>query len=180
MYLILSTFYAECDAFILPSVDDGFGMALFEAVANGVPSVATRNCGASELLVAERDCLLIDAFSVEQIKEAVLRLYEDRDLRDRLSVSGPAAVEALQEGGLPRPYEDGVDAFAGCDRRKQSPCVQRLRDDSSSPPPTKWTISRRSPVAIWALGQVVRVAIWPLCSTAIRSAFSSNALITID
>ena len=105
----ISTFYAECDAFILPSVDDGFGMALFEAVANGVPSVATRNCGASELLEGERDCLLIDAFSVEQIKEAVLRLYESNDLRERLSRSGPVAVEALQEGGLPRPYEDGVD-----------------------------------------------------------------------
>jgi glycosyltransferase involved in cell wall biosynthesis len=105
----ISTFYAECDAFILPSVDDGFGMALFEAVANGVPSVATRNCGASELLVAERDCLLIDAFSTQQIKDAVLRLYESKDLRERLSTNGPVAVEALQVGGLPRPYEDGVD-----------------------------------------------------------------------
>jgi glycosyltransferase involved in cell wall biosynthesis len=105
----ISTFYADCDAFILPSVDDGFGMALFEAVANGVPSVATRNCGASELLVAERDCLLIDAFSVEQIKDAVLRIYESNDLRERLTRSGPVAVEALQEGGLPRPYEEGVD-----------------------------------------------------------------------
>jgi glycosyltransferase involved in cell wall biosynthesis len=105
----ISSFYAECDAFILPSVDDGFGMALFEAVANGVPSVATRNCGASELLEDGRDCLLIDAFSVEQIKEAVLRLYEDSNLRDRLSLNGPVAVEALQEGGLPRPYEDGLD-----------------------------------------------------------------------
>ncbi len=105
----ISTFYAECDAFILPSVDDGFGMALFEALANGVPSVATRNCGASELLVAERDCLLIDAFSVEQIKEAVLRIYESNDLRDRLSRSGPAAVEALQVGGVPRPYGEGMD-----------------------------------------------------------------------
>lgn len=105
----ISTFYGECDAFILPSVDDGFGMALFEALANGVPSIATRNCGASELLVPERDCLLIDAFSVEQIKGAVLRVYESNDLRERLSRSGPAAVEALQEGGVPRPYEEGVD-----------------------------------------------------------------------
>lgn len=105
----ISMFYAECDAFILPSVDDGFGMALFEALANGVPSIATRNCGASELLVQERDCLLIDAFSVEQIKNAVLRIYESNDLRDSLSRSGAEAVEALQEGGFPRPYEAGVD-----------------------------------------------------------------------
>jgi glycosyltransferase involved in cell wall biosynthesis len=104
----ISAFYGECDAFILPSVDDGFGMALFEAVANGVPSIATRNCGASELLVDERDALLIEAFSVEQIKHSLQRLYESQELRERLTLSGPAAVEALQEGGVARPYEDGI------------------------------------------------------------------------
>ena len=107
----ISSFYAGCDAFILPSVDDGFGMALVEALANGVPSVATRNCGASELLIPERDCLLIDAFSTEQIKDAILRLYESRDLRERLETSGPAAISALQQGGSARPYEVGVDSL---------------------------------------------------------------------
>ncbi len=102
-------FYAGCDAFILPSVDDGFGLALMEAMASGVPSIATRNCGASELLVPDRDCLLIEAFSVDQIKEAVLRLYESRDLRERLEANGPAAVAALQQDGLARPYEEGLD-----------------------------------------------------------------------
>lgn len=105
----IGMFYGECDAFILPSVDDGFGMALFEAIAAGVPSIATRNCGASELLVPDHDCLLIDAFSVEQIKDAVLRLYESRDLRERLEKSGPAAVAALQDGEAVTPYEEGMD-----------------------------------------------------------------------
>ena len=105
----ISTFYGECDAFILPSVDDGFGLSLVEAMANGVPSIATRNRSASELLVPDRDCLLIDPFSVEQIKDAVLRLYESRELRERLGKSGPEAVAALQEGGVARPYEHGVD-----------------------------------------------------------------------
>ena len=105
----INGFYDDCDAFILPSVDDGFGLSLIEAMARGVPSIATRNCGASELLVPDRDFLLIDAFCVEQIKDAVLRLYESRDLRERLETSGPAAVAALQEGELARPYEEGLD-----------------------------------------------------------------------
>lgn len=105
----ISTFYAECDAFILPSIDDGFGMALFEALANGVPSIVTRNCGASELLVPDRDCLVIDAFSAEQIKDAIVQLYESRELRERLEVAGPAAVSALQDGGFAKPYEEGLD-----------------------------------------------------------------------
>ena len=114
-------FYADCDAFILPSVDDGFGLSLMEAMASGVPSIATRNCGASELLVDDRDCLLIDAFSVDQIKDAVLRLYESSDLRNRLESNGPIAVAALQEGGLSRPHEEGMDRLLhAIDERKPS------------------------------------------------------------
>ncbi len=117
----MKDFYAACDAFILPSVDDGFGLSLMEAMASGVPSIATRNCGASELLVHDRDCLLIDAFSVDQIKDAVLRLYESRELRTRLESNGPRAVAALQEGGLSRPHEAGMDRLmAALNERRSS------------------------------------------------------------
>jgi glycosyltransferase involved in cell wall biosynthesis len=109
----ISEFYRSCDAFILPSVDDGFGMALFEAVANGVPSIATRNCGASELLINERDCLLIDAFRSNQIRDSLQRLYESQELRENLSRNGPMAVAALQEGDMARPYEVGIDDLFG-------------------------------------------------------------------
>ncbi len=116
----MTTFYDGCHAFILPSVDDGFGLSLMEAIAHGVPSIATRNCGASELLVPDRDCLLIDAFSVDQIKEAVLRLYESQELRERLESNGPAAVLALESGGLASPYEAGVDQLLGSDRKRKA------------------------------------------------------------
>jgi len=105
----INQFYQDCDAFVLPSVDDGFGMALAEAVASGVPSIATRNCGATELLEDERDLLLIDAFSVDQIKEALLRLYTSPELRERLSVAGAATVAALQDGDGVHPYDAGID-----------------------------------------------------------------------
>jgi glycosyltransferase involved in cell wall biosynthesis len=78
-------------------------------MAMGVPSIATRNCGASELLVSDRDFLLIDAFSVDQIKESLLRLYESAELRERLEANGPRAIADLQEDGLALPYEEGVD-----------------------------------------------------------------------
>jgi glycosyltransferase involved in cell wall biosynthesis len=107
----ISQFYAECDAFILPSIDDGFGMALFEALANGVPSIATRNCGSSELLVDGRDALIIDAGSVQQIKDSLLQMYESPDLRARLELAGPAAIAGLQTGDVSRPYESGMDAL---------------------------------------------------------------------
>ncbi|HEY4382716.1 MAG TPA: glycosyltransferase family 4 protein [Acidobacteriaceae bacterium] len=105
----ISAFYAECDVFILPSVDDGFGMALFEALAHGIPSITTHNTGASELLTSGRDAIVIDAFSIDQIRDSIQMLYESEEARGRLGDNGQAAVESLMEGDKARPYERGID-----------------------------------------------------------------------
>jgi glycosyltransferase involved in cell wall biosynthesis len=91
----IAEFYQRCDLFVLPSVDDGFGMALFEAMANGVPSISTRNCGASELLVDGRDGLIIDARSVDQLVASILKLYENETLRQEIAVAGQQAVARI-------------------------------------------------------------------------------------
>lgn len=112
----LSDFYHRCDAFVLPSIDDGFGMALFEAAAHGLPCIATRNCGASELLETEEDALIVDAFSSEQIAAALERLYREPELRERLGDAGARRVASLHRDGLALPYERGLDelfAFLG-------------------------------------------------------------------
>ncbi|HWB33091.1 MAG TPA: glycosyltransferase family 4 protein [Acidobacteriaceae bacterium] len=105
----IGAFYSQCDIFILPSVDDGFGMALFEAMAKGVPSIATHSTGASELLVNGRDAVLIDAGSVQQIKEAIATLYESREMRERLGRNGQATISSLMEGDMAKPYIEGID-----------------------------------------------------------------------
>lgn len=105
----ISAFYAECDVFILPSVDDGFGMALIEAMANGVPSITTHNTGASELLVGGRDAILVDPFSAEQIQQALATLYESPEMRDRLAEAGQATVNRLMAGDTAHLYDEGID-----------------------------------------------------------------------
>jgi glycosyltransferase involved in cell wall biosynthesis len=114
----IGDFYAQCDVFVLPSIDDGFGMALFEAVAHGVPAIATRNCGSTELLEGGRDLLLIDAFSVNQLKEALLSLYESPELRERIASNGLSTLNALQSGPAFARYEEGIDQLLdvlGCE-----------------------------------------------------------------
>lgn len=96
----MRSFYQQCDAFILPSVDDGFGMALFEAMSAGVASIATTNCGASEHLVSGVDGLVIAPRSVDAIATAIERLYRDDDLRRVLAVNGAARVAANQKANL--------------------------------------------------------------------------------
>ncbi len=43
----MEKFYKKCDVFCLTSVDDGFGMVVFEALACGRPVIATKNVGSS-------------------------------------------------------------------------------------------------------------------------------------
>jgi glycosyltransferase involved in cell wall biosynthesis len=101
----IAEFYARCDLFILPSMDDGFGMALFEAMANGVPAIATRNCGASELLTSGIDGLVIDAGSVEQMAEAIETMYRNEPRRQAVALAGQATVERISGATL---YEDAL------------------------------------------------------------------------
>jgi glycosyltransferase involved in cell wall biosynthesis len=103
----IAEFYQTCDAFVLPSVDDGFGMALFEAMANGVPSIATTHCGASELLVNGRDGIVIPPRDVDALAGAIMRLYEDEGLRQAIAVSGREAVERVS---AERVYEVALQA----------------------------------------------------------------------
>jgi glycosyltransferase involved in cell wall biosynthesis len=96
----IEEFYQTCDVFVLPSVDDGFGMALFEAMANGVPSIATRNCGASELLTDGVDGLVIDAGNTDQLAAAILSLYADEERRQAMAAAGQATVERVASSNL--------------------------------------------------------------------------------
>lgn len=46
----LLAMYEQADVFVLPSIDEGFGMVVLEALGYGLPVVVTENVGAGELL----------------------------------------------------------------------------------------------------------------------------------
>ena len=96
----ISDFYARCDAFALPSVDDGFGMALLEAMAHGVPVLTTTHTGASELLTDGVDGLITPPFSAEALAEAILRLYQSPALRQSIGQAGQATVARVEQQQL--------------------------------------------------------------------------------
>ncbi len=104
----ISDFYRRCDAFVLPSVDDGFGMVLFEALANKVASIATTHCGASELLTSGVNGLIVPPFSEDALAEAILTLYRDPALRASLANNGRALAQQIQFGGPARLYETAI------------------------------------------------------------------------
>lgn len=96
--------YAAADVFILPSLSDGFGLTMIEAMAHGLPVIASRHCG--DVVSDGLDGVLLDEVSGGAIVAAVSRLLADpaslgpmsRAARERVAAFRPSAIcDALIE-----------------------------------------------------------------------------------
>jgi len=104
----ISDFYNLCDIFVLPSVDDGFGMALFEAMGNSVPCIATTSCGASELLTSGVDSIVVEPACEDELAKAILHLYSSEETRFEM---GRAGARTVQRVAASRLYEKAIDSL---------------------------------------------------------------------
>lgn len=84
---------ANADLYVLPSHTEGFPNALIEAMASGVPSIATNVGGVSDVILHNETGLLVDPENPVQLAQAILTMYKDPILRDRFSKNGRAQVE---------------------------------------------------------------------------------------
>ena len=85
---------ASSDIFVLPSRREAFGFVKVEAMACGLPIVATKVGGVPEIVQHEKNGLLARAEDPESLSKAILRLIEDPDLRAQLAKAGKRSVEA--------------------------------------------------------------------------------------
>ncbi len=80
------------DAVATPSLFEGFGIAAGEAMALGVPVVATRVGGFLDLVQHERTGLLVPPADAEALAAAIARVHGDPALRARLGEQARARV----------------------------------------------------------------------------------------
>ncbi|HYO08397.1 MAG TPA: glycosyltransferase family 4 protein [Tepidisphaeraceae bacterium] len=78
----------QMDLLVLPSVAEGFGLVLIEAMATGVPVVATDVMGIRDVVAHERTGLLVPPCAPQQLADAIRRMCEDGELRRRMIVNG--------------------------------------------------------------------------------------------
>ncbi|RWX51115.1 Glycosyltransferase involved in cell wall bisynthesis [Candidatus Electrothrix marina] len=81
------------DIFLLPSLTEGTSMALLEAMACGLPVIATAVGGTPNVIISEENGILVPSKSPEAIVQAVIRLVENKELCQRM---GHAALQTIE------------------------------------------------------------------------------------
>jgi glycosyltransferase involved in cell wall biosynthesis len=80
--------YAEHDIFVFPSLMEGLPSVLLEAMAGGMPVITTETCGMPDLVENDFNGLLIPPADAEALEEAILRLANSAELREKLGEAG--------------------------------------------------------------------------------------------
>ena len=96
----LPALYSGCTMFVLPSLEEGFGLPALEAMACGAPVVAGNRAAIPE--VVDKAAILVDPENVPAMTEAMAQVLSVGHLR-----------EALRRSGLARALEFSVDRTAG-------------------------------------------------------------------
>lgn len=86
----LPTIYASADVFVAPSITardgdkEGFGLVIIEAMASGVPVVASKSGGIVDIITDGENGLLCEEKNVRQLSDAIIRVLYDNELRERI------------------------------------------------------------------------------------------------
>ena len=87
----LEQLYARASIFAFPSLDEGFGIPVLEAMAHGLPVVTSNTSALPE--VAGDAALLVSPEDPSEIAAALLRLAQNDDLREQLARRGMAQAQ---------------------------------------------------------------------------------------
>ena len=82
----LPTLYSGCEVFVYPSLYEGFGFPVLEAMACGVPVITSRVSSLPE--VADDAAVLIDPYDIISIRDAMMETLTDKNKNIELREKG--------------------------------------------------------------------------------------------
>jgi glycosyltransferase-like protein len=117
----MPAWYAAADVLAFPSVKEGFGLAVLEAMSAGVPVVTSDLPVFREYLVADRDALLVPVGDVPALAAALRSALYDDAVRTRLAAGGVDVARRFTWQGSARRHQE---VYAGLARGHAAPAVE--------------------------------------------------------
>lgn len=85
--------FQSADIFVYPSLHEGSALAIYEALASGLPVITTPNSGS---VVSDGvEGFIVPIRDVEALKEKILLLYQDKELRNQMSLNARMRAESF-------------------------------------------------------------------------------------
>lgn len=79
-------YYRAADLFVLPTREDIWGLVINEALANGLPVITTKRCGAGLQMLSEKEVgCLVDVDDTQALTKAILDIKHDPVLKEHMS-----------------------------------------------------------------------------------------------
>ena len=91
----LYQYYSQASVFVIASIEEGLALVQAQAMACGVPVIATRNTGAEDLFDDGVEGFIVPIRDVDAIRDRVLQLYHDRARRDEMANAALRRVQSL-------------------------------------------------------------------------------------
>ncbi len=121
----LKELYSNASVLVLPSIEDGFGLVIGQALACGTPVIATTATGGPDVIEDGKNGLIVPPRDSRALQDALTRLREDAGLLAAMRLEARRRVEQARGWGR---YGDGMaDAFAQALERQRGTTVAHAR-----------------------------------------------------
>ena len=106
----LKQLYSNASVLVLPSIEDGFGLVITQALACGTPVIATTHTGGPDLIEHGVNGFIIPPGDVGALESALTTAYENREMLAAMGREARRRIEQARGWGA---YADGVLAAFG-------------------------------------------------------------------
>lgn len=107
--------YSQASVFVLPTIEDGFAKVVTEAMACGVPVIATTNCGAQDVLTDGIEGYIVPIRDPEAIREKIIFLYENPERQKEMALAARKKAKSLL--GLDTHGKRALEKYKNCHER---------------------------------------------------------------
>jgi glycosyltransferase involved in cell wall biosynthesis len=89
----LAKLYQTSSVFVLPSVEDGFGMVMGEAMASGLPVICTDCTGGPDILQEQKHGFIVPSKNIEILAERILWCFQNQNLAKQMGMEAQQYVQ---------------------------------------------------------------------------------------